>query len=323
MKHKRPTILSVMLLLGPGACDDGSGGMAGTGDTGDTGDTGPLYQPIFEASECSYSVPPEANVNCGFLTVPESRDDPEGPSVRLHVSIFESPSPRPNPDPIFILNGGPGASSLPVFALMLSPVGDRLREHRQLIYVDQRGTNFSEPALYCTEPLSIDTSTGYAGYIAADVARMRSCHENLRSGDARLSSYNTRENAADIEDLRIALGYDHINLFGASYGTRLAMTFMRQYPDPVRSVVLDSVLPPNINPFHEGTASVRSALDALFAANPKTEEQFANITESLREQAVTVTVDDARGESHEIEVDDLVFVDFVRNAVTQSPRIRA
>ena len=329
MKPKRSTIVSIIVLLGLGACDDGAGGMADTGSSttgaGDptgaeeTADSGASYQPMFEASECSYSLPPEANVNCGFLTVPENRDEPEGAPVRLHVTIFESAAAQPDLDPIFILNGGPGASSLNVLALMLSPVGDLLRAHRPLVYIDQRGSNFSEPALYCTEPLAVDTSTDYAAYTAAYVARLQSCYETLSSGDARLSSYNTLENAADVEDLRIALGYDQVNLLGASYGTRLAMTFMRQYPDSVRSVVLDSVLPPNINPFHEGTASVRSALDALFAANPGTEALFEEVTESLREQAVTVTVEDAQGGSHEIVVDDLVFVDFVRNAVTQSP----
>lgn len=341
MKRRRPTTLSVIFLIGLGACDGTPREMTETGefatDSGGTttepdgvGDsTGPdstesggpdaPYVPEFEAIDCRYSLPPEAGVSCGFLTVPEDRDDPEGRTIRLHVSIFESMSPQPQADPIFILNGGPGASSLPVFALLLSPVGDLLRERRQLVYIDQRGTNWSEPALYCPEPLEVYASAGYAEYTTATAEYMYACHESLSAGDADLSSYDTLENAADLEDLRIALGYDRINLLGASYGTRLAMAYMRQYPDAIRSVLLDSVLPPNINPFYEGTASVRSALDALFAAYPGTEAQFEQVTAALREQAVVVTVGGAEGGSHEVAVDDLVFVNFVRNAVTQSP----
>ncbi|MEM9463246.1 MAG: alpha/beta fold hydrolase [Myxococcota bacterium] len=287
-------------------------------DSAESGGPDTPYVPEFELSDCRYPLPPEAGVSCGLLTVPEDRDDPEGRDIRLHVSIFESNSPQPQADPVFILNGGPGASSLPVFALLLSPVGDLLREHRQLVYVDQRGTNWSEPALYCPEPLQIDASAGYAEYIAATAESMHACYQSLSAGDADLSSYDTLENAADLEDLRIALGYDRINLLGASYGTRLAMAYMREYPDAIRSVLLDSVLPPNVNPFHEGTASVRSALDALFAAYPEAEAQFDQVTAALREQAVVVTVGDEGGR-HEIAVDDLVFVNFVRNAVTQSP----
>ncbi len=317
--------LGALVLLAAPGCDDEPGTSDSDTEGGQTTEGGsstgsqPDYEPLYEPDECRYGFDPDADVECGFLTVPEDRHDPEGAVVRLHVSIFHSRAETALPDPVFLLNGGPGAPSIPAIGLLLSPTGERLRAERDVIYVDQRGTNFSEPALYCTEPLVVDPRADFDSYVAERAQWAQRCHDDLLAAGTCLSCYNTEDNAADIEDLRLALGYPQINLVGASYGTRLAMTFMRRFPESVRSAVLDSVLPPNINPYHEGTASVRSSLDAFFDEQPQLEAPFEQVAQTLRAQPVEVPLATDDGEQP-VRVDDVIFVNDIRGRLTSSPR---
>ncbi len=213
-------------------------------------------------------------VDCGYLSVPEDRSDPDSRTIRLAVAAFHPSGGATHPDPIIYLTGGPGGSGLEylflTFDIVFAPV---LAEGRDLIFLDQRGVGFSQPALDCPgvselslELLDMEVDgkllTGdEAGELFFEA--VRDCELDW-SAVADLSDYNTLANAADVEDLRKALGYDQVNLWGTSYGTRLALEVMRDYPDGLRSVVLDAVYPPDADLYMDLPANAERAFDAFF-----------------------------------------------------------
>jgi pimeloyl-ACP methyl ester carboxylesterase len=212
--------------------------------------------PPFEPGACSFALPPSrtaASVRCGALVVPENRDEPTGRTLRLAVAVFKNPSATTASDPIVFLSGGPGGSALEYLRYTFDPLFAGLTPSgRDVIVFDQRGVGVSQPALDC----ALETGT---------IDDWLACAERLRA-TADLGQYHTAWNAADVNDLRIALGYDRVNLWGGSYGTRLALDVMRDYPQAVRSVVLDSVYPPDVDLQVEAPANAQRAFDHLFAS---------------------------------------------------------
>ena len=243
----------------------------------DTPSPTPAPVAVFEEDNCPFELPEGQvdgeTVECGYLVVPEDRDNPEGRKIRLAVAIFRHPDGDPEPDPVIYLAGGPGGSALEFINLsfedMSAPV---FAANRDLILFDQRGVGLSEPALDCPalvelgiELLDNEINGRELSYQEMDELHLETtlaCEEDLH-GIADLSAYNTIASAADVDDLRRALGYDQVNLWGISYGTRLALGVMRDYPDGVRSVVLDSVFPPDVDSEVQAPANVDRALDLL------------------------------------------------------------
>jgi pimeloyl-ACP methyl ester carboxylesterase len=172
------------------------------------------------------------SLRCGILSVPEDRTNALSRSIDLAVLILPSLSEIPA-EPVVFLQGGPGGASLATLPWWLeSP----LRDHHDIILIDQRGTGYSRPSLSCPELTQTDDA----------VAAMRACRMRLERTGINLSAYNSRENARDIQDLRAALGLEAVNLLGVSYGSRLALTILRDNPEGIRSVILDSVYPPQV-----------------------------------------------------------------------------
>ena len=288
-----------------------------------------LPLPRFEPAECKYPIPEGEEIECGYLIVPEDRSDPDGPMIRLHVVNFKSLSNSPEPDPIFVVLGGPGAPGA-LFNMWFTsePFGPTFRADRDVIYLEHRGTNFSEPAFYCPE-LAADVAElvqmGFGEEIEHSAAAVQACAERTRQEDHNLSAYNALAIAADLADLRIALGYDEVNVFGFSYGTVVSMLWMHHYPEGIRSVILDSVAPPNVNWLDMQLEVVDSALNALFeacaadpacdTAYPDLQTVFLTVLAKLREAPVTVAVEDGTGTNHEIEIDDQMFVSYVREGM--------
>ena len=213
--------------------------------------------PYFETDNCPFELPaPEAEgetYECGYLVVPEDRSDPDSPTVELAVAIIYSVSNIPEADPLVYLAGGPGSGALLEADLWAA---SPLRADRDIILLDQRGTGFSYPNLNCVELEDEDAED----VIAASIA----CRDRLLEARVDLSAYNSAASAADIEDLRLALEIDKWNVYGVSYGTRLALTLMRDFPDGIRSVVLDSVYPPHVNAYEEQPLNTFLALEVLF-----------------------------------------------------------
>jgi pimeloyl-ACP methyl ester carboxylesterase len=179
-----------------------------------------------------------AQSQCGTVTVPEDRSAPGGRQIALRVAVLPALAPDPDPDPLVLLAGGPGQGAVEALGPLL-PAFQRVRRKRDLVLVDQRGTGGSNP-LDCRLD---DEDTPLAERLLEEGfphERLKACREGF---GADVRQYGTPQAVADLEDVISALGYDRVNLWGASYGTRLALTFLREKPARVRSAVLDGVAP--------------------------------------------------------------------------------
>jgi pimeloyl-ACP methyl ester carboxylesterase len=208
------------------------------------------------------------NADCGFLVVPEDRSEPAGRQIRLRVAIVPAESATPEPDPVVYLTGGPGGSAIGAMQNLLNAGANR---DRDLIVMDQRGTLNSDPSLTC--PVIDRWNSRVVGlrYDARSTGRKqanatRKCHQSVLDKGADPADYNTTENAADFADLRTALGIPEWNVIGASYGTDLALTYMREHPEGIRSVTIDSVLPPALATVGHAWTSAGQGMKSMFRA---------------------------------------------------------
>jgi len=270
----------------------------------------------FESAQCQFEIPPGQTVECGYLTVPEDRSQPDGPTIRLHVAIFRSHSDNPAPDPIVYLAGGPGGNALEAVPLVFNQRFAPFLADRDFIIFDQRGVGYSEPALDCQELIDLAYETlaqdlSPEESLALSTEAICTCHDRLVSEGANLAAYSSAENAADLNDLRLALGYEEWNLLGISYGTRLALTAMRDYPEGIRSVILDSTYPLQVSLYAEAPANFDRALNILFdgcaadpacsEAYPELETVFWELVEQLNASPITFSVTQPlSGETYEV-----------------------
>lgn len=268
--------------------------------------------PRFENRACPVDLPftlqEGRDVVCGMLVVPENRNDPNSRTIEVAVSIVPGTAGAGSTDttPVFLLQGGPGGSSVETFTVGSAVF---LREafglQRDVVMIDQRGSILSNPSLGCTEVAraQLDQMTQMLPpeqeYSAARDALFE-CRERLISQGINLEFYNSLENAADINDLREVLGYNQINLYGVSYGSLLAMHYQRFFPDTLRSVIIDAVVPPQVNYIAELPASAEDVFDRFFQACaqdpacnadfPNLEERFANLVAELNENPVQIEI---------------------------------
>src|SRR5579875_1167046 len=215
----------------------------------------PPTTPRFEPTVCHFKlgagIVAGRDVRCGFVVVPENRAAPNSPTIRLAVAIFKSPRPHPKPDPFVFLQGGPGGSIVSDLGSTVTKK-NRVTDYpadRDLVLLDQRGTGLSQPSLACKETTALDYRTldqnlSLQRQVTLEVQATQQCRNRLAAAGIDLNAYTTVADAADVADLRVALGYPSLNLYAVSYGTRLALTVMRTHPQGIRSVVLDSVEPP-------------------------------------------------------------------------------
>ncbi|MDX1688412.1 MAG: alpha/beta hydrolase, partial [Candidatus Promineifilaceae bacterium] len=287
------------------------------------------YEPAFEPAACQFEVPGGREVECGYLIVPEDRENlDDGDTVRLHVAVFASESETPESAPIVYLAGGPGGDALETVPFVFESRFAPFLENGELIMFDQRGTGYSEPSLACPEytELSLELLDDVlTPQEAVDVylEALAACHERLEAEGVDFTAYNSAASAADVRDLRQALGYEEINLFGVSYGTRLAQTIVRDFPEGIRSVTLDSAYPIAANIVLETPANLARALNVFFEgcaadtacqnAYPDLEDRFWELVEATDEEPITVPVQYAfTGEQYDAALvgDDLIGVLF-------------
>ena len=174
-------------------------------------------------------------------------------------------------DPIIYLEGGPGGHALEGSTFDFDGRFGEFTGGRDVVVFDQRGTGYSEPAIDCDELSQLfldqlDDTSAVLDQVKAQQKSLADCAEQFRSDGVDLAQYNSVESAADVADLRVALGYDEVNLFGVSYGTRLAQTVMREHPEGIRTVILDSTLPIAAELLSELPGNTDAAFDHFFAA---------------------------------------------------------
>lgn len=174
--------------------------------------------------------------DCGTLSVPENRASPGGREIDLHVATLPAISRNPLRDPLFFITGGPGQAATESYgqvAAAFMPVN----QNRDIVLVDQRGTGQSN-ALRC--PITPELQAASEPSDAQIEAWLTGCLDDLAADPAH---YTTVDAVEDLEHLRLTLGYERINLYGVSYGTRVALAYADRYPGSTRSIILDGVVP--------------------------------------------------------------------------------
>ncbi|MEU6281058.1 alpha/beta fold hydrolase [Streptomyces sp. NPDC047028] len=205
------------------------------------------------------------------------------------MSIVPATSAKPAKDPVVFMEGGPGGDAIGAIPFLIDSGVNR---DRDLIVMAQRGTLHSQPNLACSEIDRFQAKAVGLRYDAPSTGRLlvratEQCRKRLTAAGIDLSAYNTTENAADFADLRTALGIGRWNVYGYSYGTDLALTYLRRHPAGIRSVAIDSVAPPQVVSLPWTWDSAREGIDAIFracAAQPRCNSRYPHLHRTLTEQ---------------------------------------
>ncbi|MFF5785466.1 alpha/beta fold hydrolase [Streptomyces sp. NPDC012693] len=274
-------------------------------------------------------IPELARARCGTLTVPEKRSRHDGPkdstgpkgpketdnpkastgpwghggrTITLSVAIMPAESTRPAPDPIVWLAGGPGDDAVSEIPMALA--GD-LNRDRDVIFMSQRGTYSADPELTCpnidrfnARALGLVSNAPSTGRLHVEATR--ACRDRVDAQGADRSAYNDIESSADYDALRRTLGVRKWNVFGISYGTHLALNYMRLHPKGIRSVGIDGVLPPSLAGGAVTWKAAREGFDGLFRAceeqpacntrYPDLKATFLRLVSELEAHPITTTV---------------------------------
>jgi pimeloyl-ACP methyl ester carboxylesterase len=242
---------------------------------------------------------PREQVRCGTFEVFENRQSQSGRKIALKIIVFPATGKDKAPDPLFYIPGGPGSSATED-APFVAPEFAKIREHRDLVFVDQRGTGGSHP-LNCDLFKPGEPSSYLGDYFPLD--EVRKCREQLEP-KADLELYTTPIAMNDLDDVRSALGYTRINIIGGSYGTRAAQVYLKLHPDRVRAVVLHGVSPtnqfmPRDFPQHtqralEGVIAECAADDACHVAFPNLDSEVKSVLARLIRGPVEVEIKSQR-----------------------------
>jgi pimeloyl-ACP methyl ester carboxylesterase len=218
----------------------------------------------------------QIDARCGKLNVPEDRANPAGRQIALNIALVPAIKRSPAPDPLFMLAGGPGQSAIEAYPTMLMLLNN-IHENRDIVLVDQRGTGKSNP-LRCLKQDEEETLSD-----AQVLVRLQTCPARL---DADPRFYTTEIAMQDLDEVRATLGYETINLYGASYGTRAALTYLRMFPTRVRSLTLDAVVDPSFVMFMDAARDGQKSLDFFFArcaADVACQSTFPNLSTEFDE----------------------------------------
>lgn len=227
--------------------------------------------------------------HCGTLEVPENRAHRGGRTIKLTVAIVPAASAAPAQDPVVFMEGGPGGEAISAIPFL---VGSGVNRDRDLIVMTQRGALYSRPNLACPEMDRFNAKAVGLRYDAPSTGRLlvraaEECRDRLTADGIRLRNFNTTENAADFADLRKALGIRKWNVYGYSYGTDLALTYLRRHPEGIRSVTIDSVVPAQIVSLPWAWDSAQEGIRAIFAAceaQPACKSRYPGLSRTLTEQ---------------------------------------
>ena len=250
----------------------------------------PPFEPEFSSSACPYNlnVPSDVTLSCGFVTVLEDRATLSGNTIELYVVRIHGMRRFLNRDPIIYLAGGPGGSATRAAQHFIDEARFLYAE-RDLILFDQRGIGGSKPRLECSDYRHGHAELRHLDLSPEDKLRWRveallECRHTLTGQGIDLDTYNSASTAADVVDIASSMDYDSFNLYGSSYGTLLALTIMRDYPTDIRSVVLDGVLPLQVNHYHSLNANRAATLDELFRqceADPECAKRYPDLGETF------------------------------------------
>ena len=260
------------------------------------------YPVVIEACPANAVPPTEVEGNtviCGRVNVPEDHGKPDGKRIDLAFAVLKARTQSPVPDPVIYLHGGPGGGAVNALAGVVHPLFDGYRNRRDVVTFDQRAAGISSDMVTCFNTLGGNIFELLVPSAASDDMQSKffaDCVAELSAKGTDLTAYNTTQNAQDVRALMSALGYADYNIYGVSYGTMLGLEVMRSAPEGLRSVVLDSVSPPqakvyveNAKPVHE---SIQAVLDQCAAdegcakAYPDLEAVLMRVAEQLQKAPI-------------------------------------
>jgi pimeloyl-ACP methyl ester carboxylesterase len=266
------------------------------------GGADPRYPVTVEACPPNAVPPTEVEggtVICGRVNVPEDHGDPDGPRIDLAFAVLKARTQSPVPDPVIYLHGGPGGGAVQALAGVVHPLFDGYRSRRDVVTFDQRAAGISSDMVTCFNTLGgniLELLVPSSFTDDKQAAFFQTCAEELAAKGNDLTAYNTYQNALDVAALMQALGYAEYNIYGVSYGTTLGLEVMRSAPEGVRSVVLDSVSPPQARVYDENAKpeeeSIQAVLDqcaadaACAAAYPDLEAVLFRVAEQLQKAPI-------------------------------------
>lgn len=257
----------------------------------------PLAGLALELEDCRISVGsgyPGTKARCGTMLRPENPADPASPEIEIRVAVVPALSLAPEPDPFVPIAGGPGQGSIENY-LRVRAAFEGVRRTRDILLVDQRGTGGSsrmdcpidDDALLFETEFTFEDTLGYVEECLAALPH-----------DPRY--FTTSVAVTDLEAIREALGYTELNLYGVSYGSRVAQHYARRYPASTRTVVIDGVVPPQVALGPEIATESQRAVDNILARCaedaacnarfPEIAATFDRVVARLREAPVEVTV---------------------------------
>ena len=250
---------------------------------------------------------------CATLGVPLDPGAPDGPTFDLFVARIPAQVSTPQPDPLLLIAGGPGQSTVDFYMQMRGAFAP-VRRDRDLILVDQRGTGRSAAGFQCELPDDMDFQTAQGDQLEVLVD---DCLADLER-DPRF--FTTSVAVRDLDAVRRELGVDRWNIYGVSYGTRVAQHYLRRYPENVRTAVLDGVVPPTLVLGPDMAVNAQAALDRLFERCALDDacatrfgdlaSKFDDLRSAIQESPVSVATRD--GATGEME-DTLVTEEYLQN----------
>jgi len=270
----------------------------------------PAAAPLLQLEDCRIRAGvgyPGIKARCGTLQRPLDPANPDAQSIDLFVAVVPALSLEPAPDPLVPIAGGPGQASTEFYAGFAGAF-EEVRRERDIVLLDQRGTGQSA-AMDCD--IDEDELTGPFSAEQTIAAAVK-CLDSLPY-DPRF--FTTSVAVEDLEALRTALGYQQFNLYGISYGSRVAQHFLRRYPDATRSVILDGVAAPQIALGPGIAVEAQRAMEAVFercsesedcaAKFPRLEQDFAGLRTRLADAPVTLNIaNPVTGQREETEFSD-------------------
>lgn len=256
-------------------------------------------EPAVHLEDCRISAGrgfPGVKARCAEIERPLDPDEPGGEKITLFVAVVAALTLEPAADPLLPIAGGPGQASSEFYAAFAQAF-EPIRRDRDIVLVDQRGTGKSSP-LTCPDDIGDEIIEGQAS-LDETTAATRRCLEELPH-DPRY--FTTSVAVDDLEAVRRALGYPSVNVYGISYGTRVAQHYLRRYPEKTRTVILDGVVPPQVALGPGIAIEAQRALEAIFARCaedescnerfPDLDESFARLKEDLLRRPVSVDLPD-------------------------------
>jgi len=268
------------------------------------GQTANDFVPIFtESKEATHKIPEGQEYTFGYLEVLENRSNINGKTIQFPVYIFKSRNPNPKKDPVIYTVGGPGSTTMPSAQYMNYY---KYLDDRDFILIEQRGNFYAQPHLDCPEWSKANYESNLpdfdtSKYDSLFTEAAKSCKDRFIKKGVDLNGYNTNEIAADINDLVTVLDIKEYNLLTISYSTKIAQVLLRDYPERIRSVVMDSPLPLEVNYDEEGLGNLIQSVEKLLSdcesdnncnkAFPDIKQRFLDYLQEKTNQPLVVTIE--------------------------------